>query len=194
MPTFANIDGEEPSTVTFRVGTVQIARGSTDEQQEILCLGDPDTSNAIAAITNAAPASTRWGLNVRIAGGPSSVADLAVRAVLPSTYGDHGLRILQSTGKDLRMSEDAGSAFTYGQSTFNSTAGQIVAASTGRKRLLIIQHGPAAAYLGASTVTSGTGLFLSSAAGNQIVMRHQAAVFAITAASTTTLSWIEETH
>lgn len=89
MPSFTNIDIEESATVTARVASVQIARGSTNEEQEILCLGDPDSSAAIAAVTGAAPLSTRLGLNVRIVSGPSSVADLAVRAVLPSTIGDN---------------------------------------------------------------------------------------------------------
>ena len=90
MPvTFTNVGGEESSTVTFRVGTVQIARGSTNEQQEVLIVGDPQTSNALARVVAAAPVSTEFGLIVRIAGGPSSVADFAVRAVLPSTAADN---------------------------------------------------------------------------------------------------------
>ena len=36
MATFNNIALQEPSTVTARVATVSIARGSTTEQQEIL--------------------------------------------------------------------------------------------------------------------------------------------------------------
>src|SRR3990167_8823417 len=98
MPTFANISGQEPSTVSFRAGTVQLTRGSTAEHQEILVLGDPDTSNAIAAVTNAAPASTRWGANVRIVSGPSSVADLAVRAVLPSPASDNVVNVSSVAG------------------------------------------------------------------------------------------------
>jgi hypothetical protein len=65
MAVFANIAGQEPSTVTFRAATVQFSRGTTAEQQEIVCLGDPDTSNAIVAIRQATPASTAWGLVVR---------------------------------------------------------------------------------------------------------------------------------
>lgn len=77
MPiTYGNVGGAEPSTLTFRVGTVSITRGSTTEQQEILVLGDPQTSNAIARVTAAAPVSTEFGLLVRIASGPSSASDL----------------------------------------------------------------------------------------------------------------------
>lgn len=94
MPiTYGNIGGAEPSTVTFKAGTVSIARGSTTEQQEIIVLGDPQTSNGIARVLAAAPVSTEFGLTVRIAGGPSSVADLAVRAVLSSTSADNPVQI-----------------------------------------------------------------------------------------------------
>lgn len=88
---------------------MQIARGSTNEEQEILVLGDPETSNAIARVTAAAPASTNAALNVRIASGPSSLVDLAVRAVLPSTATDNPVslpstqqvRVYNSTAGDL---------------------------------------------------------------------------------------------
>ena len=105
MPTFSNIDGEESSTVTFTVGAVSLTRNSSAELQEILCIGDPDVASSLglARVTNTAPASSNAGLNVRILSGPSSVADFAVRAVLPSTYGDHGLRVLQSSAADLNV-------------------------------------------------------------------------------------------
>ena len=105
MPTFSNIDGEESATVTFTVSAVSLTRNSSAELQEILCIGDPDVASSlgVARVTNAAPASTNAGLNVRILSGPSSVADFSVRAVLPSTYGDHGLRVLQSSAADLNV-------------------------------------------------------------------------------------------
>lgn len=65
MPTFSNIAGQEPSTVTFRLATIAITRGTTTEQSEIQVLGDPNTSNALAAVLNATPASTAWGLVTR---------------------------------------------------------------------------------------------------------------------------------
>lgn len=68
MPTFSNIGGAEPSTVTFRAGGVNIARGSTTEFQEIICLGDPTSSGAIAAVSSVAPAANEIGLVVRLAG------------------------------------------------------------------------------------------------------------------------------
>lgn len=65
MATYSNIAGQEPSTVTFKVATVQISRGTTAEQQEILVIGDPATSNAQAAVVAATPASNSFGLVTR---------------------------------------------------------------------------------------------------------------------------------
>ena len=112
MAVFGNIDGEESATVTFRVAAVSIDRGSTSELQEILVVGDPDTSNAITRVTQAAPASTNAGMNVRIVSGPSSLADFSVRAVLPSTATDnpftftstHSVQAKNSTIGDLLAS------------------------------------------------------------------------------------------
>lgn len=73
--TFGNVGGAEPSTVTFKAASVVLTRGSTAEQQEIMVVGDPQTSNAIARVVAAAPGSTEFGLIVRIASGPVSAAD-----------------------------------------------------------------------------------------------------------------------
>src|SRR3990167_4301746 len=63
--TFSNIGLAEPSTITNRVAAVTIPRGSTNEQQEILCLGDVQSSLGIAVVTDTTPASTAFGLVVR---------------------------------------------------------------------------------------------------------------------------------
>ena len=65
---FKNIALQEPSTVTARVATVEISRGSTAEQQEILVLGDVSDSLAVARVLAAAPASTEYALAVRQVG------------------------------------------------------------------------------------------------------------------------------
>lgn len=116
MPTFDNVGLQEPSTVTAVVATVSIARGSTTEQQEIQCLGDPETSNAIARVLNAAPASTTWGLAVRdvdpittLRVTQSTAADLNVTVagyVAPSTIvtvSTGSLRVQQSSAADLNV-------------------------------------------------------------------------------------------
>src|SRR3990167_9128036 len=91
--TYGNVGGAEPSTVTFRAATTEIARGSTNEQQEILVIGDPETSNAQAAVVAAAPAGDPFALAVRIAGGPSSAVDLLMRPVFSSTSTDNPVSI-----------------------------------------------------------------------------------------------------
>lgn len=91
MPVFSNIDGEESASVTFTVAAISLTRNSSAELQEILCLGDPEVASSLglARVVNTAPASTMAGLVVRVASGPSSLADFAVRAVLPSTATDN---------------------------------------------------------------------------------------------------------
>lgn len=98
MATFSNAPGMNPSTIDFRLGTVTIARGSTNELQELICLADPDSSNAVAKISAGALASTTFGLAVRLAGGPSSAADVAIRTVPSSTNTDNPVRAWQGVG------------------------------------------------------------------------------------------------
>lgn len=104
MATFASIGLSQPaaSTITMSLRTVTHDLGGSTLHSEVMALGDPDSSNAVAAVTNAAPNSTRFGLNVRIVGGPSTVTDFAVRALLPSTVGDNRVTVYQSTLGDLR--------------------------------------------------------------------------------------------
>lgn len=101
MATFSNIGIEESSTLTGKVATIVIQRGSSNEHQEILCVGDPNTSNAIAVVGNSAPAGNAFGLGVRLVGGPSSAVDVTIRALLSSTNTDNPVRaILSSTNTD----------------------------------------------------------------------------------------------
>lgn len=65
--TFSNIGLAEPSTVTNRIAAITIDRGGANEQQEILSLGDPESSVGIARVVGTAPDSTHMGLVVRIA-------------------------------------------------------------------------------------------------------------------------------
>lgn len=86
MPiTFGNVGLAEPSTITKVVASVVIARGSTSEHQEILVIGDPQSSLGLARVIATAPTSTEFGQVVRIASGPSSAADLQVQASGNST-------------------------------------------------------------------------------------------------------------
>lgn len=89
MATFSRIGGAEPSTLTFKAATVTQTRNSSAMHQELISIADPESSLAIVAVRNAAPASTAWAMAVRVVSGPSSVADFAVRAVLSSTAADN---------------------------------------------------------------------------------------------------------
>lgn len=65
MAAFNHISGQEPSTVSFKLATVTQTRNSSLMHQEILTLGDPESSLALAAVLNAKPPSTTWALAVR---------------------------------------------------------------------------------------------------------------------------------
>src|SRR4026209_607805 len=108
MATFGSIQGAEPSTVTFEVRTAKITQNSTVMHQEIVSLGDPDPSNAVAAVIAAVPASTAWGLVTREAGGfLSSVGGVVVisgnSTVFPGAGSTWAVRPIQSSQGDLRI-------------------------------------------------------------------------------------------
>ena len=85
MATFNNLGLQEPSTITARVATVTVSRGSTTEHQEIMVLGDSDSSNGLARILNVAPAATDWGLVVRPVGASTTVNVSSVGGVVTVT-------------------------------------------------------------------------------------------------------------
>lgn len=95
---FNNLGLQEPSTVTARVATVTIQRGSTLEHQEILVLGDATSSLAVAQVTNAAPSTSAYGLAVRQVDAVQSAQSGAwtVRATLSSTGTDNPVTAAQS--------------------------------------------------------------------------------------------------
>lgn len=65
MAAFNHISGQEPSTISFKIATVTQTRNSSQMHQEILTLGDPESSLGLAAVLNAKPPSTTWALAVR---------------------------------------------------------------------------------------------------------------------------------
>jgi hypothetical protein len=108
---FSNIGLQEPSTISNRIGAVTIVRGSTAEQQEILVVGDPESSLGMARVVDSAPNSTHFGLVVRVAQpstGPFQISSLAgvVSVNFASTA---SVRVTQSTATDLRAAVSAGS-------------------------------------------------------------------------------------
>lgn len=103
MPNFSNIGLQEPSTITNRVAAVNIARGSTTEQQEILVIGDSESSLGIARVLNQAPNSTEWGLVVRPVGDSTQMAVSSVAGVVSvSPVSTASVRVAQSSAADLQ--------------------------------------------------------------------------------------------
>jgi hypothetical protein len=91
--TFGAIGLAEPSTITKTVASVVIARNSTNDHQEILTLGDPQSSLGLARVLAAPPDSTEMGLAVRIVSGPSSLTSFLVRPAFSSTAADNPVSI-----------------------------------------------------------------------------------------------------
>jgi hypothetical protein len=122
MPTFGHISGAEPSTVTFKLATVSQTRNSSVMHQEIMALGDPDSSNAIAAVLNTVPASTAWALAVRQVGNSSIQGNSTVfqgtspwvvsgaSTVAPVTGSTWNTRPIQSSAADLQMTATQGTS------------------------------------------------------------------------------------
>jgi hypothetical protein len=138
MPTFNHIGGAEPSTLTFKLATVSQTRNSSVMHQEIMALGDPDTSNAIAAILNTAPASTAWALATRPVGiqtvqgnstvfqGGSPWTIAGNSTVAPLAGSTWNTRPVQSSAADLQMTATQGGTWNITTVTAVSSVGGIV--------------------------------------------------------------------
>ena len=134
----ATIDGiglAEPSTITKSLAGVLVQRNGSNTYQEVMVLGSPNstTALALAEIQATAPASTTMGLVVRVASGPSSAADLLVRPVFSSTNTDNPVRaILSSTNTDnpVRAILSSTSADNPVTATFASSANSVLSRAT----------------------------------------------------------------
>lgn len=78
MASFNHISGAEPSTVTFKLATVTQTRNSSAMHQEILSIGDPESSLGLAAVLASAPPSTTFALAVRPVGTVPTSGDSTV--------------------------------------------------------------------------------------------------------------------
>ena len=72
------------------------------------------------------------------------------------------------------------------------TATLIVAARTARKRLVIVNHGATAVYVGGAAVATTTGLLLAGVAGTTMTLETAAAVYGIVGSGTQAVSYVEE--
>ena len=128
MATHGDIGLSQPvsGTITMKLDSITLDQNSTVVHREVMVLGSPETTNALMAVLNAAPASTAWAGVVRIAGGPSSVADLAVRAVLSSTSTDNVVTA-RSSAADFKASVYQSTVGELRASAYQSTAGDLLA-------------------------------------------------------------------
>jgi len=83
------------------------------------------------------------------------------------------------------------SNFATGQVSIASYATQIVPVRAGRKEITIANHGTTAVYIGGAGVTAATGLFLAGVQGQGVTITGAAAVYAITASGSQTVSFLE---
>jgi hypothetical protein len=126
VPTFSNIGLQEPSTITNRVAAVTIDRGGVTEQQEILVLGDSESSGAVARVLASAPPSTTYGLVVRVADPSTTVNVSSVSGVVSvSPVSTASVRVAQSTASDLQATVTPASSSWQVQVTNPSTTVQV---------------------------------------------------------------------
>lgn len=170
MPTFNHIGGAEPSTLTFKVATVSQTINSSVMHKEVLVLGDPDTSNAIAAVLNTTPASTAWALVTRPLG-PVSIQgnSTVVQGTSPWIIGGNSTVIVVSGNSSVTITAGNSSVtITAGNSSVfqASSAWQVQVTNQAR-----VTNSSAADFLvtvsGNSTVLQGTNPWII--AGNSTV-------------------------
>jgi hypothetical protein len=78
-----------------------------------------------------------------------------------------------------------------GQISVATSATQIVAARAGRKEVTIANHATTAVYIGGPSVTAATGLLLAGVQGQGITITGAAAIYAVAASGTETVSFLE---
>lgn len=161
MATFNHISGAEPSTITFKLATVTQTRNSSAMHQEILTIGDPDSSLALAAVLNAVPASTAWGVVVRQVGnssiqgnstvfqgtspwviaGNSTVAPLAgstwATRPVQSSQADLRMTAYQSTAADLNVTIAGNSTVVQGTTPWTIAGNSTVIVQSGNSSVIV---------------------------------------------------------
>lgn len=174
MANFSNIGLQEPSTITNRVAAVTISRGSTAEQQEIMVLGDAESSNGLARILNVAPVSSDWGLVVRPVGASTTVNVSSVAGVV---------NVAQNSTVWATQSAQAG-AWTVSVSGYSTTAN--VSSVAGKVQVV----NSSAADLNVTVAGYSTTVNISSLAGKVQVVNSSAADLNVTVAGYSTIAAI----
>lgn len=144
MATLDHISGAEPSTITFKVRTATYTQNSSKMHAEVLVLGDPESTIALAAVLGAAPASTTFGLIVRRVGDSTSIikGDSTVFqgtspwtvagncTVAPLAGSTWNTRTLQSSAADLQMTATPAAGSTWNVRALQSSAADFQATVT----------------------------------------------------------------
>lgn len=91
---------------------------------------------------------------------------------------------ITSTGYELPIAHD--------QVSVGTTATLIAAARNSRGYLILVNHGTTAVYVGGSSVTTSNGCLLAGVVGQSLPIKTNAAIYAIVASGTQTISFIEE--
>lgn len=170
--TYSNIGLAEPSTLTKSVASVVIQRGSTNEHQEILCLGDGQSSLGIAVVLASNPPSTAFGLAVRIAGGPSSASDCVIQTQGNSTVFQGTSPWVVSATRINIGSTAADNVVTIG--SISAAAGRVNIGSTAADNAVVISGNSTVVFQKASTsarasiTQSSTSVTMQSSNTNRI--------------------------
>jgi len=114
MATHNDIGLSQPaaSTTTHRLDAIQLDHNSTTVLREVMVVGSPETTNALSAVLAAAPASTAFGLVVRIA---DPIISSVAGTVVVSPVSTASVRVAQSSAADLLA--------TVSQSTYTDLNG-----------------------------------------------------------------------
>jgi hypothetical protein len=98
---------------------------------------------------------------------------------------------LVTAGIPLRVRYKGGTSLSTGQVSAGTTESQVVAASSVREAVLIVNHGSVDVYLGATGIDSSTGLLLPGVKGASVTLPTQTAVYCRTASGNQTISFAE---
>lgn len=157
MPTFSEINGAEPSTVTFKLASVTQNWNSTVRHQEIVTIGGTESTLAQAAVLDTAPASTAWALAVR-----DVVPNSTTITVRQSTAADLNAAVIQgSTNWSVQVSTGAVSVSTGSIRVHQSTAADLQATISQGSTIFSVQvsTGAISVSTGSVTVHQGSTLF-----------------------------------
>ena len=103
-----------------------------------------------------------------------------------------GSGVTQPVSGDVGVASITGTgSIASNQVSVTTTSGAIVSSRTGRRSLLIVNHGTTDVYLGTGTVTTSNGLLLKGTAGASVSIPTSAAVNGIVGSGTQTVSYLE---